>query len=129
MSRQERPSRKASSSRPTVTSRLALSWTRWRQSRRERRLAKRRAELELLLTPLLFRALTPAADAMKRLDQRQVQTQRLLEEVAIRQVNLHSETKELLLEILNSLQPPPSQEISRLVGLPTPPTSHPSSAS
>lgn len=39
------------------------------------------------------------------------------------------ETRELLLEILNSLQPPPEMEIARQLGLPTRPLSSPSSAS
>ena len=82
-------------------------------------------------------ALVPMAEAMARLDQRQVQLLRLLEETSLLVAETRSlppqtapETRELLLEILNSLQPPPEQEIiSLLSGPPRPPTSPPSSAS
>jgi len=42
------------------------------------------------------------------------------------ELTLLQEQRELLLELLNSLQPPPEQEIARRLGLPTQPPSSPS---
>ena len=128
--------KKQSSSRTTVTRRLALSWTRWRQSRREKRLARQRAKMERLLRPLLLEALTPVAQAMSRLEQRQQEAltpvlrleQQHQAKVRLEQAQL-AETRELLVEILQSLQPPAEQVIAQQVGLSAPPTWGPSSES
>jgi hypothetical protein len=102
---------------------LRRSWTRWLQSRRERRQAK----LQLLLRPLLLEALTPVAQAMQRLDSRQQELACLVVQLPAEMQGRHLETQELLLEVLQSLQPPPQQEIARRLGLPAPPISSPSS--
>lgn len=122
------PERKPSSY-PRATQRLRASWTRWRRSRRERRLHRRQEKAALLLTPLLYQALTPVAEAMVRLDSRQQETQRYLERQvqALRLEQL--EQTELLREILSSLQPTAEEQIGQLLGQPLPPISSPSSAS
>ena len=84
--------------------------------------------MEELLTPLLYQALTPVAEAMARLDSRQQETRQVLQALVEMPRQQDPETKELLLEILNSLQPPAEQEIVQLVGRRTPPRSSPSSA-
>lgn len=92
--------------------------------------------MDLLLRPLLLEALTPVAQAMTRLEQRQQETQALVlrleqqhqAKVRLEQVQL-LETRELLKEILQSLQPPPELVIAQQLGLPTPPPSSRSSAS
>lgn len=111
-----RPSR--SSSRPTVMRRLAHSWTRWRQKRRTLRLVKQQERMDLLVRPLLMEALTPVAQAMQRLDHQQQQTRALLEQLVLREPATAPETKELLLEVLQTLQPPPEVEIAQRLGLP-----------
>ena len=73
---------------------------------------------------------------MQRLELRQQEILQLLERREVQpmvtpvQVELqHRELRELLLEVLQTTQPPPEQEIARLAGLPQLPTSAPSSAS
>jgi hypothetical protein len=109
--------------------RLARSWTRWRQSRRQARLLRRQEEMRLLLTPLLYQALTPVAEAMARLDSRQQETRQRQQELLLMVEARHRETQELLLEILSSLQPTAQEQIVPLLGPPPLPTSSPSSAS
>lgn len=71
---------------------------------------------------LLLEALQPVAEAMRRLDQRILVSQ-------MQQVELHQESKELLLEVLSSLQPSALTQLSPLIGLPSQPHSSRSSAS
>ena len=101
--------------------RLRASWTRWRQSRRTRRQERQQKRARKVLHPLLLEALTPVALAMQRLEDRQTETRALVEQLALRPTQ-EQETQELLLEILNSLQPPPELEIARALGLPRPPS-------
>ena len=122
-----RPSR--SSSRPTVMRRLAHSWTRWRQKRRTRQLVKQQERMDLLVRPLLMEALTPVAEAMQRLDLQQQQTRALLEQLVLKEQATPPETKELLLEVLQTLQPPPEVEIAQRLGLPLRQSSSPGSVS
>lgn len=75
---------------------------------------------ERQLRPLLLEALVPVAQAMARLEERQQETRALVEHLASRSQETAPETRELLLEVLNSLQPPPVQELSQRLGLPTP---------
>lgn len=85
----------------------ALSWTRWHQRKRQRQWeTERRLLLEHRLQTrlLLLEALTPMAEALQRLDDRQRGAQQMQ----------HKHLKyqeELLMEVLNSLQPPASQQI------------------
>lgn len=58
---------------------------------------------------------------MERLEQRQQETRALVEQLAPANPQ-EQEIQELLLEILNSLQPPPELEIARQLGLPRPPS-------
>lgn len=103
--------------------RLAHSWTLWRQRRATARILRQQVKARLTLEPLLLEALTPVAEAMRRLDQRQQETRQLLQTMlAEHQQRESQETRELLLEILNSLQPPPELEISRAIGLSAPPS-------
>jgi hypothetical protein len=109
--------------------RLARSWTRWRQSRRAARLLRRQEKAALLLTPLLYQALTPVAEAMARLDARQQETRQLVQALVEMPRQPEPQTQELLLEILSSLQPTAQEQIVPLLGPPPLPTSSPSSAS
>ena len=70
---------------------------------------------------LLLEALTPMAEAMKRLDQRILASQ-------MQGVELDQGQRELLLEVLNSLQPTASQQLLPRLE-PTRPPSSLSSAS
>lgn len=121
--------KRLSSSRLTAMLRSALSWMLSLPSRaRARRQARRQARTEAALKPLLWEALVPMAEALLRLEHLYQEQHRQL----LRQVMLASqqpETKELLLEILQSLQPSPDLVISQRLGLPTQPPSRPSSAS
>ena len=126
---QQGQAKKQSSSRITVTRRLALSWTRWRQSRREKRERRQVEKLARTMGPvmqaLLMEAMVPMAEALTRLDQRQQETYR---QVRLLQT-YQPETKELLLEILQSLQPSAEQVIAQEIGLHPQPISFPSSGS
>ena len=122
----------------TATQRLALSWTRWLLTRAQKAEARRRAKLEPVLRPLLLEALTPVAEAMARLEARQQESQLLVlrslerlehPRLPTQEQQMLMEQKELLLEVLNSLQPPPEREIAQQLGLPLPPTSPRSSVS
>lgn len=101
-----------------------------------RRQERLRAKLAPVLAPILQQHLEqlahPMVLAMGRLDDRQVQiSDRLMllptEPVQIEQPM--AELKDLMLEILASLQPPPEQVIAQQLGLPLPPTSRRSSGS
>ena len=105
---------------------------RWRQRREQRRLRKL-AGLEIRLClhremlleqhrALLLEALQPVAEAMRRLDQRILANQ-------MQGVEHQQELRELLLEVLSSLQPSALTQLSPLIGLPAPMTTSPSSAS
>lgn len=124
--------------------RLRASWTRWRLSRMRRRQQRLREKLAPVLAPILAEALEqlahPMVLAMGRLDDRQQETlsvslqvsQQLMvlpEQLQAVQVQPMAELKELLVEILSSLQPPAEQQIGQLLGQPLQPISSPSSAS
>lgn len=128
--------RRPSSSRPTVTRRLVRSWTRWRQKKKERQQARKqaaltaeRARMEQLLQPLLLQALTPVAQAMQRLEERQTETRLLLQHQLATLQTQDPEVREMLLEVLSSLQPTADQVIAQQLGLPLLPRSSPSSGS
>lgn len=127
MNRHPRP-RRPSNSLSTAMRRSVHSWTRWRQKRRQLRLQRKQEKLRLLLTPLLLEALTPVAQAMQRLEERQLETRLLLQQ-QLASPATPQETRELLLEVLSSLQPPAELVISQQLGLPLPPRSYPSSVS
>jgi hypothetical protein len=117
-----RRSGQPSSSRIRETWRSVLSWMRWRQRRATRlRLEQEEQQHQLLLLmehqqrALLLEALTPVAEAMKRLDQRILASQ-------MQQVEHQQELRELLMEVLQSQVPPISQQL----GLSTPPQLPPS---
>lgn len=109
---------------------------RWRLARRQKALARRRAELAEVLNPLLMAALVPMAEAMSRLDQRQQETQGLVlrleqqhqAKVRLEQVQL-VETRELLTEVLNSLQPTAEEQLVPQLAPSMRPRSSPSSVS
>jgi hypothetical protein len=107
--------------------RSALSWTLSSPTRlRERRLARRRERAELVLRPLLQEATEQLADSlMPELLRAQEQLHQQTELLVTQQQALRVVT-ELLTVVLDSLQPDPSEEISRLSGpqlLPTSPRS------
>lgn len=112
-----------------VTRSSARSWTRLRRRIRERREARQvrrlQAPLHLLLTPL--------AQEVIRLGERQEQVQAAQQEAVLRllerqsqapmtavQAELqHREVVSLLLELLQETQEPPELALARMVGLPT----------
>lgn len=69
---------------------------------------------------LLLQALTPMAEAMQRLDSNQQLSHRQLSQQLIDQA-------ELLMEVLQSLQPSASQQIFPRIGPPMQPVTSPSS--
>lgn len=105
--------------------RSALSWTRWRQKKALRQWEmEQRLLLQIRLQQrmLLLEALTPMAEALQRLDN--------LQQQQWQKTHLHLLTQEeLLMEILNSLQPPAQEQIFPQIGLQTPRVSFPSSVS
>lgn len=126
MSRTPRSSRSLS----TATQRFRASWTRWRQRRAAERLLRQQEAARQLLTPLLLEALTPVAQAMSRLSDRQQETQQWLERLTAQQTPAQAELRDLLMEVLQTLQPPAEQQIHSLLSGPPPlPSSSPSSAS
>lgn len=129
VSRQGAQARKRSSSPVQVMQRLASSWTRWRQKRTAARLHRQQEAARQLLTPLLLEALTPMAAAMERLSDRQQETHRLMMALAELAPAPEPQTLELLVEILQTLQPEPEQVIKEALGLSTQPSSSPSSVS
>ena len=92
----------------------ALLWTRWRQRKAQQQWeTERRLLLEHRLQTrlLLLEALAPMAEALTRLDN--------LQRTAAHQQHKHLQyQEELLKEVLNSLQPPVSQQISPPPGPP-----------
>lgn len=105
--------------------RSALSWTRWRQKKAQQRWEwEQRLLLQMRLQQrmLLLEALTPMAEALQRLDNLQRDSQQ--------QIHKHQQyQEELLMEVLNSLQPSASQQIFPPVGPQPVKTSFPSSDS
>ena len=100
-----------------VTLRSALSWTHWRQKKAQKQWAEKQLfllELQQQQRMLLLEALTPMAEALHRLDSLQ-QTSHQRQHKHLR----HQE--DLLMEVLNSLQPPASQQIFPQIGPLTPP--------
>ena len=98
----------------------------------ERRQARLRARLAPVLVPLLQEQLEllahPMVLAMGRLDDRQQETLLVSRQVfqVTEQLQVHqpmAEVKELLLEILASLQPTVEEQLSPLIGQPLPPIS------
>lgn len=121
-------------SRITETWHLVLSWMHWRRRKairqrqeEEARDLRQEARLrqllwETLLPQLraeqraqLLEALHPVAEAMKRLDQRILASQ-------VQAVELDQGQRELLLEVLNSLQPTASQQLLPRLGSTPPPS-------
>jgi len=70
----------------------------------QRRQQARRDQQAALLRAGLLEALTPLAEALRRLDQRILVSQ-------MQQVELHQEVKDLQMEVLSSLQPSASQQL------------------
>lgn len=108
-----------------VMLRSALSWTHWSQKKAQRQWeTERRLLLEhrLQTRMLLLEALTPMAEALHRMDS--------LQQQQWQQTHVHLMMQEdLLKEVLNSLQPPVSQQIFPATGLPQAPSSYQNSAS
>ena len=71
---------------------------------------------------LLLEALTPMAEALQRLDNLQRDSQQM-------QHKHLNQQEELLMEVLNSLQPPAQEQIFPQIGQQTPRVSFPSSVS
>lgn len=139
-----------SSSSPPATRRSEPFWTRWRRSLKEKLAAHRQAKWERRLGPALFAMMVPVAAAMQRLQAAQEQQadriRELLQEIKLgeeltallmevpseRTVRLlHLETRDLLTEVLQTLQPPPEQALWEQLGQETStlPSSLPSSES
>lgn len=113
-----------------ATVRSALSWTLSSPTRlRQRRLARKRQQAELLLLPLLQAATEQLADSLLPELLRTQELQHRQMELLVAQQQVLRTVTELLQEVLNSLQPDPAEEIFRLSGLPVQPTSRPSSES
>lgn len=106
---------KRSSSRPPETARSRFSWTRWWRTRQGQRRLKRQEPLlsELRLLHQLHLQQVEKLELLR-------QTVQALAEKPKQVDPLLLEQKELLLEVLNSLQPSPQGELSRMLGLPTP---------
>lgn len=102
-----------------------LSWMRWSQRRTQRRWEEEQRlllQMRLQQRMLLMEALTPMAEALQRLDN--------LQRTAAHQQHKHQQyQEELLQEILNSLQPPASQQIFPPNGQPPLTSIFPSSGS
>lgn len=130
------PSPTASPS-PRVTLRSALSWKHWRRSLRLRRLARlerrfrlRQERAALLLSPLWEQQLRPLVQEVTLLRKLTLQTEQALTRLEqVVEQRPPEETRELLLEILSSLQPSPEAEIAQRLGLPLSSPSSPSSTS
>lgn len=117
---QRRP--KQSSSRPRVTERLRSSWTRWRLRRTARQAAKWERRLASLIPPDPGPALLSLGSRLDLLTTEVETVQALV-------LQQHRETVELLVEVLQGMQPRPEAEIALRLGLPTPLLSSPSSES
>lgn len=89
---------------------LHRSWTSWSQ----RRLLRKQAKLRALMGPLL-------AENLLAMEQQVLKQLAQVQQSLPPQEAWHREQRELLVEILNSLQPEPTQAISQLLGLPTRP--------
>jgi pullulanase/glycogen debranching enzyme len=105
--------------------RSVLSWMHWRQRKAQRQWeTEQRLLLQIRLQHrmLLLEAMVPLAEALQRLDN--------LQRTAQEQQHKHLQyQEELLLEVLNSLQPSASQQIFQRIGPQMRPPSYPSSAS
>lgn len=113
--------------------RSALSWTLSLPTvalvRRRRR---QQEKLDRLLRPLLVETLEPVQDLLQRLEHRATLQEQQLEQMAALlglQQTVLRELSALTVELLNSSQPSPEEEIARLAGLPPLPTSPRSSVS
>lgn len=102
-----------------------LSWMRWSQRRTQRRWEEEQRlllQMRLQQRMLLMEALTPMAEALQRLDNLQRQgSQQQYEHLKY--------LEELLMEVLNSLQPPVSQQIFPQTGQPMQRVTSPNSES
>lgn len=114
---------KLSNSRIWVALLSAISWMRWSRRRRERQRQEQwerdkrlLLEMQLQTRALLMEAMRPLAEALQRLDKRQVEEHQDL-------VVLIAEHRELLVEILQSQQPPAQQQIYQRIGPQAPMTS------
>lgn len=124
------------SSSPRETLRSVLSWKRWhrslrlrRQARLERRFRLRQERAALLLNPLWEQHLAPQQQLLQNLLDLQWELQRRLAMLEQSPSPELAEHRELLLEILSSLQPRPEAEIAQRLGLPLSSPSSPSSTS
>lgn len=116
-----------------------LSWKRWRRNLKARRLARQERRWRLrqeraaaLLNPLWEQQLRPLYRELLLLTEAAQTLQRQQAELDSRTLAVSpqlQEQKELLLEILSSLQPSPQVEIARQLGLPLSSPSSPSSTS
>ena len=128
--------RKQWRSRITEIWRSLLSWMRWRQRRKIRRiqqeeilLARLQVTLQVLVKDLLWEMAVPLAEALQRLDHRQELTRSRLQVMQAQQVEMRNQQEQLLLEILQATQPSALTQLSPLIGLPPHQTSYPSSGS
>lgn len=117
------------SSRIRETWRSVLSWMHWRRRRLHRELEKREQLLDaiqLLLAAqrhrmledvqtLMLEAMSPMAEAMQRQDSL-LRTE--MEDVQTMLMRHQDETRDLLTEVLQTVQPNPDQVIRTRVGLP-----------
>ena len=107
------------------TLRSALSWTHWHQRRKQEQWEREQQlllQIRLQTRMLLLEALTPMAEALERMD--------ILMQQQWQQTHVHLMMQEdLLKEVLNSLQPPVSQQIFPQTGQPMPRVTFPSSES
>lgn len=102
-----------------------LSWMHWSQRRAQRRWEEEQRlllQMRLQQRMLLLEALTPMAEALQRLDNLQRDSQQMQHKHLQYQ-------EELLMEVLNSLQPPASQQIFPPNGQPPLTSIFPSSGS
>lgn len=76
-------------------------------------------QLQILLLQAIRQELLPVLAAQQTLVQAQMQLQELHLQLLPETEKLLLPLRELQLEILQSMQPDPVQEISRLIGLPT----------
>ena len=103
----------------------ALSWMHWRRKMEQRRWEREKRfllELQMHQRMVLLQAMTPLSEALQRLDN--------LQQKQWQQTHVHlMMQEELLKEVLNSLQPPVSQQIFPQTGQPVVTNSYPSSES
>ena len=120
MSSQEKSLTPASPSPATRPRRSLRFWTPWLRRRRERREARRQAELTAALETVLRPLLAPLWEQVAEV-QRQLLPMHEAQQTLLREARLpNPQEMELLLEVLDSLQPPPQLEIAQRLGLAPP---------